>query len=249
MAEGSFFNRVGNMPGEYETWLIPCSEQIREGTCFDVSLCLGQNLKPWGFDSEEDYPVYAIKQGCKKQALDFSGSDGLCRLYSFVPEKSGLYHILSQKISYFSKDAEGRFLKGTFSDNPNAVSAARYINYAHSIIYSGNSNTPENFSKIPDLPLQIMPNRFYDLQPGDIFAFTLLFKDQPLPLMDLKVACLSTNGIKTHEELISDGNGQVFYPINSSGSYFITARYSALESTEVLYYDTKYIYTFSFKVK
>lgn len=186
----------------------------------------------------------------EKKDVELVGNTEDHYTYRLKMEKKGLYHFVSQKTGYYCKNAEGKRMVGTLKDNPEAVSATRYLQYAHMALAVGRGLENSDFTDTPaELPLRIVPDCWDKFQTGEIFAFTLFFKDKPLPLCDIDIAYTAGEDEATHEEIMTDGEGRITYPIKEPGKYLVVVRCTVPEGEEGLYYDTRYTYTFWFKVK
>lgn len=249
MITNEFLDTTDHMVYGHEGWLVPSVTHVHEGDSLDIFLCWGHNMKPHGLARSEDLLVYAIAPDGKKQDLELIGTTEDHHTYRLKVEKKGLYHVISQITKYYYKNAEGKNQSGTLKDNPAAVSATRYLQYAHLALSVGHNLMPEDYTETPALPLQIVPDRWDKLLTGEIFGLTLFFKNKPLALCDIHIAYSEGEAETTDEELRTDSEGIITFPIKAPGKYLVIARCSASDGEEGLYYDTRYTYTFWFEVK
>lgn len=249
MIMNEFLDTTDYMVQGHEGWLAPCLTHVHEGDDLDVFFCWGHNMKPHGLARNEDLFVYAVTPDGEKQDLQLMGNTEDHYTYRMKMEKKGLYHFVSQKTGYYCKNAEGKRLNGTLKDNSDAVSATRYQQYAHMALAVGHGLETSDYSETPAIPLRIVPDCWDKFQTGEIFAFTLFFGDKPLSLCDIDIAYTAGDDEATHEEIMTDGEGRITYPIKAPGKYLVVVRCTVPEGEEGLYYDTRYTYTFWFKVK
>lgn len=244
-----FLDTTDYMVRGHEGWLVPSLTHIHEGDNLDIYFCWGHNMKPHGLARTENLFIYTISPDGTKQELELVGNTEDHYTYRLTNAKKGLNHFISQKTGYYCKDAEGKSLNGTLKDNPGAVSATRYLQYAHMALPVGHDLTSGDYTDTPKLPLRIVPDRWDRLQPGEMFSFTLFFGDKPLSLHDIDIAYNAGDDEVVHEEILTDGDGRITYPIKAPGKYLVVIRCNASEGEDELYYDTRYTYTFWFKVK
>jgi len=244
-----FLDTTDRMVQGYEGWLAPRVTHVHEGDNLDIFLFSGHNMNPDRLMRNEELFVYAIDPEGKKQGLELIGNTEEHYIYRIKVEKKGLYHFVSQKTGCYCKDAEGKRLNGTLKDNPDAVMATRYLQYAHTVLPVGHDLMPNEYTEVPLLPLRIVPESWNTFKTGENLVFTLYFNERSLPLYDIDLAYNPGDGETTHEELITDSEGRITYSIKDPGKYLILAQYLALEWEENLYFDTIYTYTFWFKVK
>lgn len=244
MAEYDFLNTA-----EHEGWIIPLATNAHEGDSLNVLYCWGHNMKSCEIPQNGNLTVYAVTPEGKAQKLELISSAEDSLTYRINAEHKGIYQIIGKETGYFSEDIEGRCLKGTFEDNPEAVSATHYMHYAHTVLKVGCDFIPLNNTGVPELPLQIVPDGCNEFNIGGIFIFTLYFKDRPLPLYDIDIAYTDGYDATMHEKLITNGSGRMAYPIRMPGKYLFAVRYTSPECEEGLYYNTRYTYTFCFEAK
>lgn len=248
MTTNDFWNITDNTECEHENWLVPIVTHIHEGDGLDIFFYCGHNMIPFRQIQIEGLYVYAITPEGMAQQLEMSSNYRDSWAYRLVDAKRGFYNFVSQNTEYYSEDGEGKRLKGTFKDNPDAFSATRYVYYAHMILRVGHDLINENCTETPPLPLKIVPVNFNELKMGDIFFFTLFSGDRVLPLYDINMAYTTRNGETVQETLVTDGDGRIAYPITTPGRYLVIVRYSSSEEESDAYYDTSYTYTYWFKV-
>lgn len=227
---------------DFGSRLVPVVTHAHQGDNLDVFYyfndMLGLNEAP---------SVYAVTPEGKRHCLDMIKSgEGHCT-YRIRINDNGLYHLIAEQASYISRDSEGRCFRGTFEDNPDAVSATRSLHYAHVVLHSGESFESSARSQALMPPLCIVPDNWSSFRVGEVLAITLAFMDRPLPLYDIDIFRFTEKGEVTREQHITNGDGRMFYPLNSAGKYLLTVSYTSPEYKEELYYSTKYTYSFWFK--
>ncbi len=232
---------------EHQSWLVPVTMNAYEGDSLTVLYCFGNEFTQCGILQNEDLSVYAVTPEGKRQSLEMNCSKEDCFTYRIKVGGKGLYHIIAEQLGYFSEDAEGRLFRGTFEDNPEAVSATRYLQYAHTALQVGSNLISEDRAKVQIPPLCIVPDSWDKFRAGEVFAFTLYFRGRPLPLYDIDISYIADNGKMAHTKSITNGSGRMIYPINTPGKYLVVVSYTSPECEEGLYYNTKYIYSFWFK--
>lgn len=249
MIMNDFFDEGDYIAYRYEAWLSPRAVRADEGDNIDIFFYRGRNMQPYDLPQNENLLVYAITPRGKKQDIEMSRSTKNSYIYNIKLEEKGLYHFIGQKTGYYSVDAEGNYLSGSFEDNPNAVSATRYLQYAHTALPAGENLDSKDYNEAPSLPLRIVPDKWDGFGTGEVFSFTLFFGDRLLPLFEVEIEHSQGKSGATREKLLTDGNGRISFPLNTSGKYLVLAGYTALETKDGLYYDTKYTYTFCFKAE
>jgi len=234
---------------EYGIRLVSVVTHAHEGDSLDVFFYLGNSLNPCGEPQNNDIAVYTVTPEGKRQNLDMVCRKEDCCTYRITVGKEGIYHLFGECPGYFSVDGEGKRFKGSFEDNPEAVSATRCFQYAHTVLQVGRNPFSAGSADAMLPPLCIVPDSWDSLRVGEVFAFTLYFRDFPLPLHEIGISYSVENGRTMSEEYITDGKGRMLYPINTPGKYFIVIRYNSKENDERLYYDTRYTYSFWFKAR
>lgn len=230
-------------------WLIPVATRTYKGDRLDIFYYLENKSNPCGKQQTEDFAVYSVSPEGNRQNLEMICSKENCRTYRIEIEKNGLYHLIVEQTGYLSEDAEGKQFEGTFKDNPQAVSATHYLHYSHTVLQVGHGLSSLDCAELHMPPLRIIPDSWDSFKAGEVFAFTLYFRESPLPLYDIGICCIKGNDNPMFEKFITNGSGKMFYPIKTPGKYVIVVRYTSPECKEGFYYDTRYTYSFWFIAK
>lgn len=227
-----------------EGWLVPVVTNAHQGDCLDVFYYYGGKL-----NSANDISVYAVTPEGDRQYLKMTGRKETHCIFQIDIRENGLYHLIGAQNGYYCEDAQGNRSRGTFEDNPDAVSATHFLHYAHTTVQAGSSS--KSLKCFGDFapPLCIVPDNWSSFYVGDIFSFKLFFMGRPLPLYDVDIFFFPANGEVRREKCITNGDGSVLFPLSTAGKYLISVTYLSPDCVDRLYYDTEYTYTFWFKAR
>lgn len=229
---------------DHEIWLVP---GIEPNGGVSAAFYWGHRLRTTVPPVKAIPTIRAItpsgKRRCLKPTEDaarfqLDGREGERGVYRFICEKSGCY----------SLDAEGNYMNGSFRENPAAVSATRYFQYAEAAMRIGGAGTAGPFAGPYLFPLRLEFERLTGFHPGQSQWCRLWFAQEPQPLFDVAVTCHLDSGETLTDKLITDGDGYLTFPLTQPGDYLATVQKTTLEAAEHRYFDTSYTYTFWFRV-
>ena len=230
---------------DHESWLVP---EVGPDGRINAVFC-------WGHELQKEVPparaiptVRAIsptgKRRCLKPAeiaaqfyLDDRGREN--GVYRFICEKSGCY----------SLDAAGRYQNGSFRENPEAVSATRFFQYAEAALQIGPAAEAAFYREPYLFPLRLEADRLTGFHRGERLNGMLWFAEDLLPLFDVTIVRQARRGGFRVDSLITDGKGRLSYPLTASGDYLVIIQRPTQEAADRRYFDTSYTYTFWFRVE
>ena len=230
---------------DHESWLVP---EVGPDGRINAVFCWGHELQKEVAPPRAIPTVRAISPTGKRRCL--KPAEGTAQFYlDDCDRENGVYRFICEKSGCYSLDAMGRYINGSFRENPAAVSATRYFQYAEAAMRVGGVGTRGPFAEPYLFPLRLESERLTDFHPGQSLWCRLWFAQEPLPLFDVAVSRRLPSGETATDELITDGDGYLTLPLTEPGDYLATVQKTTQEAAEHRYFDTSYAYTFWFRVE
>ncbi|MFH0995423.1 MAG: DUF4198 domain-containing protein [Pseudomonadota bacterium] len=245
-----FLDTTDHMVHGHEGWLETKSSHVHEGDSIELAFKWGHNMESHGLARKEGLTTFVVLPDGKRQDLRLNGQTEDSYLYDYIPETNGTYHFICQNTGHYVISREGKHLRGTLQDHPDAPTATFYRQFSHTCLQAGEDQANNPIAAMPELPFSLVPEIWKHWQTGDVLVFSLQKENNKLP--DVQIDMAHTNGPGNQvfqKNFKTDKDGNLRIKIEEPGRYLLIARHRTPEGKPGLYYDTSLTYTFLFCIE
>lgn len=234
----------------HEGWLVPAEPHIHETDALDLYFFWGHNMEADGLAKADGLTAKVFAPNVEPKPLELTETKENCHVFHLTDAARGLNHYVAEKVAFYCRDAEGKYIEGTLKDVPTAVSCTRYLQYAHTALEVGHELENADYECVPSIPLYIKPKSWEQIWVGEKFPFTLYYDGKPLTLCDYEIAYSAKECSEVeHFNYMTDESGDGEIRFKKPGNYLFIVRCNSPEAEDGVYQNTKLTYTFWIRVK
>ena len=242
---GLFRDTTDLMVLGHEAWLELGGSHGHAGEKMPVNLKWGHNMKPDGLARKDGMKAFVVHPNGSKEGIQVTDGGPENYVLNFLPREDGLYQVIANINGNYVKNKEGKTLRGTRREYPDAEKAVCYSQFAQSIVPVGHDL--EGTVPKADLQLEIQPEMLKHWRLGDEINFKIFFRDQPLDGVAVDIVCNGPGGYQQFQE-ITGGDGRLTFQGKEPGRYLLVARYKLQEGEEGVYDELSLTATFAFMI-
>jgi uncharacterized GH25 family protein len=229
----------------HEGWLEMTSSHGHEGEDFEVHFKWGHNMKTDGLARKEGIKAWVVTPaGEEKEVLLADGSMDYYTL-NFPTPVDGYYQLVTTNTGNFVLSKDGKHLRGTRREHPDAAQAIYYNQYAQVFVPVGHDI--EGVPPRLDTPLEIIAPIWKQWRAGNIINLQLLFRGEPLDGVAVDMACNGPSGYRQWQEM-TDSKGGICLTARDPGYHLMVVRHRVPEGKAGVYDDTSFTATLWFMV-
>jgi uncharacterized GH25 family protein len=212
----------------HEGWLEMTGSHGHVGSSTELLLKHGHNMKTDGQARRDGMTAVAVSPDGTRQdlAIEEGGDDHYLLRLSTPAE--GFYHVYTTNTGNYCRDKEGKYLRGSRSENPDAAQAILFNQFAQAFVPVGHDL--EGVPQRAGLTLEIAPAQWKQWRAGDKIALQVLFRGVPLDGIVVDMVYNGPDGYRQWQEMTGNcgcGCGQSSISIEAKGPgyYMAVARY------------------------
>ncbi|MCL6634369.1 MAG: DUF4198 domain-containing protein [Peptococcaceae bacterium] len=238
-----FRDTTDRMVYGHEPWLEMGGSHGHEGEDVELFLKWGHNMQVDGLAQLEGMTAFVVHPSGGQEELGLSEGGAEYHTVHFNPPVDGLYHVVVRNEGSYVQDREGKYLRGTRREYPEAVKAVRYVQFAQYVVPVGHDL--EGAPRPVGVPLEIAPAHWKHWRAGDTLDFSVLFRGAPL---DGAAADLVVNGPGCYRKWqeLTGPKGELAVRADKPGRYLVIVQHRLPEGEEGVYDELSLTATLAF---